>query len=208
MRAKVASGATRVRANHGTAAPVAEFSGAGISGSAAKRIRCAGGGRNAAHQQAKVYVEPVLDEETQKYIAQALTDVDLFSSYGLTQKAMHLLESVLQKAPRHTPALERLLDITLGTGDELRTAQLAAQLEQINLARGDQAAAEKFAELRQRYQGAAMLSGARRRRANAVVAEPSGAQLQLPHRRWKVHASVCRRQPGPQPPSRKLPNSI
>ena len=29
------------------------------------------------------------DEETQRYIAQALTDVDLFSSYGLTQKAAH-----------------------------------------------------------------------------------------------------------------------
>lgn len=130
-----------------------------------------------AAQQAKVYVEPVLDEETQKYIAQALTDVDLFSSYGLTQKAMHLLESVLQKAPRHTPALERLLDITLGTGDELRTAQLAAQLEQINLARGDQAAAEKFAELRQRYQGAAVLSGAAAQAAqSAVAAEPAPAQ--------------------------------
>src|SRR5580700_10966490 len=91
-----------------------------------------------AAQLAQVHVEPALDEETQKYIAQALTDVDLFSSYGLTQKATHLLESVLQKAPRHTPALERLLDITLGAGDELRTAQLASQLEQIHLARGDQ----------------------------------------------------------------------
>ncbi len=123
-----------------------------------------------AAQQAKVQVEPVLDEETQKYVAQALTDVDLFSSYGLTQKAMHLLESVLQKAPRHTPALERLLDITLGAGDELRTAQLAAQLEQIHLSRGDQASAERFAELRQRYQGAAVQSGA------AQAAKPAPAE--------------------------------
>ena len=125
-----------------------------------------------AAQQAKVQVEPVLDEETQKYVAQALTDVDLFSSYGLTQKAMHLLESVLQKAPRHTPALERLLDITLGAGDELRTAQLAAQLEQIHLARGDQASAERFAELRQRYQGAAVQSGAAQAAISAPVAAP------------------------------------
>src|ERR1035441_2731262 len=49
--------------------------------------------------------------ETQRYIAQALTDVDLFSSYGLTQKASHLLENVLQRAPRHTATLERLLPI-------------------------------------------------------------------------------------------------
>jgi tetratricopeptide (TPR) repeat protein len=122
-----------------------------------------------AAQQAKVHVEPSLDEETQKYIAQALTDVDLFSSYGLTQKATHLLESVLQKAPRHAPALERLLDITLGAGDELRTAQLAAELEQIHLARGDQKNAERFAELRHRYQGAAAQSAATQAAKPAVA---------------------------------------
>ena len=125
-----------------------------------------------AAQLAQVHVEPALDEETQKYIAQALTDVDLFSSYGLTQKATHLLESVLQKAPRHTPALERLLDITLGAGDELRTAQLASQLEQIHLARGDQKNAERFAELRQRYQGAAAQSAAQQAAKPAAVAPP------------------------------------
>src|SRR5207253_7752074 len=36
--------------------------------------------------------EPVLDEGTQRFIAQSLTDVDLFASYGLTQKAIGLLE--------------------------------------------------------------------------------------------------------------------
>src|SRR6204780_5605521 len=75
--------------------------------------------------------EEALDEETHKYIAQALTDVDLFSSYGLTQKATHLLENVLQRAPRHTATLERLLDLHLGAGNDRRTAELAAQLEQI-----------------------------------------------------------------------------
>ena len=79
------------------------------------------------------------------------------------------LESVLQKAPRHTPALERLLDITLGAGDELRTAQLAAQLEQIHLSRGDQKNAERFAELRQRYQGAAAQSAATQAGFDAVI---------------------------------------
>src|SRR5882724_8852635 len=44
--------------------------------------------------------EPVLDEETQKFIAQSLTDVDLFASYGLTQKAIGLLEAILRRAPR------------------------------------------------------------------------------------------------------------
>ncbi|MGD0543518.1 MAG: tetratricopeptide repeat protein [Candidatus Acidiferrales bacterium] len=106
--------------------------------------------------QAAVTAAPVaeeaLDEETQRYVAQALTDVDLFSSYGLTQKATHLLENVLQRAPRHTPTLERLLDLYLGAGNEQRTAELAGQLEQIHRDRNDQVNADRFAELRQRFQ--------------------------------------------------------
>jgi pentatricopeptide repeat protein len=100
---------------------------------------------------AQITEEP-LDEETERYIAQALTDVDLFSSYGLTQKASHLLENVLQRAPRHTPTLERLLDLYLGAGNERRTAELASQLEQIHRERGDTVNTERFAELRQRFQ--------------------------------------------------------
>ncbi len=102
--------------------------------------------------------EEPLDEETQRYIAQALTDVDLFSSYGLTQKATHLLENVLQRAPRHTPTLERLLDLYLGAGNERRTAEMASQLEQIHRERGDAVNAERFAELRQRFQKVAGIS--------------------------------------------------
>ena len=102
--------------------------------------------------------EEAIDEETQRYIAQALTDVDLFSSYGLTQKATHLLENVLQKAPRHTPTLERLLDLHLGAGNDRRTAELAAQLEQIHRERNDTVNADRFAELRQRYSKVAGLT--------------------------------------------------
>src|SRR5277367_3010420 len=107
---------------------------------------------------APTIVEETVDEDTQRYIAQALTDVDLFSSYGLTQKATHLLENVLQRAPRHTPTLERLLDLYLGAGNERRTAELAGQLEQIHRERNDQVNADRFAELRQRFQKAAGVS--------------------------------------------------
>lgn len=93
-----------------------------------------------------------LDDDTQLYISQALTDVDLFSSYGLTQKATVLLENVLEKAPNHAPTLERLLDLYLGAGNDRRTAEVAAQLEQIYLGRDDQANAERFTELRQRFE--------------------------------------------------------
>jgi tetratricopeptide (TPR) repeat protein len=99
--------------------------------------------------------EPQLDEETQRFVTQALTDIDLFSSYGLTQKAIDLLEVVLQRVPGHAQTLERLLDHYLGAGDEQRTAELAAQLEQIHTERGNLAAAERFTDLRNRFEKAA-----------------------------------------------------
>src|SRR5437667_2790745 len=101
---------------------------------------------------------PALDEETQKFIAQSLTDVDLFASYGLTQKAIGLLEAILRRAPRHTPTLEKLLDFVLGAGDDRRTAELAAQLEQIHSETGDKRSSERFGELRRRFQRAAGLT--------------------------------------------------
>ena len=102
--------------------------------------------------------EEQLDEETQRFIAQSLTDVDLFASYGLTQKAIGLLEAVLRRAPRHVPTLEKLLDFVLGAGDDRRTAELAAQLENIHKEAGDVHGAELFGELRRRFQRAAGLS--------------------------------------------------
>jgi tetratricopeptide (TPR) repeat protein len=98
------------------------------------------------------FVEEPLSEATQRYVAQALTDADLFSSYGLTHKATNLLEAVLRRAPRHTATLERLLDLYLGGGNDRRTAELAAVLEQIYREHGDTINTERFAELRQRYQ--------------------------------------------------------
>src|SRR5215467_12142425 len=103
-------------------------------------------------------VEDQPDEETQKFIAQSLTDVDLFASYGLTQKAIGLLEAILRRAPSHTPTLEKLLDFVLGAGDDRRTAELAAKLEKIHNDRGDGIGAERFGELRRRFQRAAGLS--------------------------------------------------
>jgi tetratricopeptide (TPR) repeat protein len=120
-------------------------------------------------------LEEAIDEETQRYIAQALTDVDLFSSYGLTQKATHLLENVLQRAPRHTPTLERLLDLHLGAGNDRRTAELAAQLEQIHRERNDHVNADRFSELRQRFSKVAGLTAADMPSAPAITAPPPAA---------------------------------
>jgi tetratricopeptide (TPR) repeat protein len=112
----------------------------------------------AAESAESSHPEAELDEDTQKFIAQSLTDVDLFASYGLTQKAIGLLEAILRRAPTHTPTLEKLLDFVLGAGDDRRTAELAAQLEHIHASRGDARSSERFGELRRRFQRAAGLN--------------------------------------------------
>ncbi len=126
-----------------------------------------------AVEAAPAVVEPQLDEETERFVQQALTDVDLFSSYGLTQKGIDLLESVLQRAPNHTSALEKLLDLHLGAGNERRTAELAAHLEQIYTDRGDAASAERFSELRRRFERAAG-------RTEAAAPPPLAAEFAIP----------------------------
>jgi tetratricopeptide (TPR) repeat protein len=103
------------------------------------------------------FEEPPLEDETQQFVTLALTDVDLFSSYGLTPKAIDLLEKVVVRAPRHTLSLEKLLDLHLGEGNNKRTAELAEQLSSIHAERGDTANAERFAELYRRFQRAASL---------------------------------------------------
>jgi pilus assembly protein FimV len=121
-----------------------------------------------------------LDEDTQRFVAQALTDVDLLSSYGLTQKAIQLLETILQRVPGHGPSLERLLDISLGSGDDRQTAELAAQLEQIYAQRGDAVNAERFTELRRRFQRASGASEEEIARQPEIAARPVAPPAVVP----------------------------
>jgi len=121
---------------------------------------------------AKKFEEPPLDEETAHFVTVALTDVDLFSSYGLTPKAIDLLERVIARAPRHTPSLEKLLDLYLGEGNNQRTAELAEVLMRIHTERGDGANSERFAELCRRFQRAASLDPAPAAAAGSSAAAP------------------------------------
>lgn len=169
----------------GGTGPESAAAGAANTGNTGLREAVAGEQNKLVPPAPPAISEEALDEETQRYIAQALTDVDLFSSYGLTQKATHLLENVLQRAPRHTPTLERLLDLHLGAGNDRRTAELAAQLEQIHRERNDTINADRFAELRQRYSKVAGLTEkdlptAPAMAAPAVVAPPAATAAPVP----------------------------
>ena len=155
---------------------------------------------------AAAIVEVQLDEETQKFIAQSLTDVDLFASYGLTQKAIGLLEAILRRTPNHTPTLEKLLDFVLGAGDDRRTAELAARLEEIHKERGDAAGAERFGELRRRFQRAAGLSD----EEIAAAANPAApvVSVALPSATEKAaqeEVSVSTKEAVPEPVSSGVP---
>ena len=159
---------------------------------------------------AGTHAEPPLDEETQKFIAQSLTDVDLFASYGLTQKAIGLLEAILRRAPRHTPTLEKLLDFVLGAGDDRRTAELAAQLEKIHHETGDKRSAERFAELRRRFQRAAGLTDEElaiaapaARPAPRQAEEPTGTAIPEITAVPAEEEPVAAAPPAPPPPSKE-----
>ncbi len=102
--------------------------------------------------------EEWMDADAQRFVNQALVEADLFASYGQVSKAKELLEAVLQRVPRHAGALEKLLDLSLGAGNDRRTAELAHQLEHLYRERADEARAEHFADLRRRFQRAAGLT--------------------------------------------------
>jgi len=135
------------------------------------------------------HVEAPPQDELQRYVQQALTDVDLFSSYNLTQKAVDLLETVLKRAPGHPQALEKLLDLCLGAGNERRTAELAAQLDAIYREKGEPQRAERFADLHRRYSRAADKTG----EAPAPAESKGPPEFEIPTVELEV--------PGAAPPS-------
>ncbi len=147
------------------------------------------------------FMEEPIDDETQKFIAQSLTDVDLFASYGLTQKAIGLLEAILRRAPRHTPTLEKLLDFVLGAGDDRRTAELAAQLEQIHKDRGEMASSERFGELRRRFQRAAGISDEELLAAQAAPLPEAEAQPHLEDEALNVPVAEATKEVAPAAPA-------
>jgi tetratricopeptide (TPR) repeat protein len=96
-----------------------------------------------------------------------------------------------------------LLDFVLGAGDDRRTAELAAQLEQIHSAMGDKRSAERFGELRRRFQRAAGLTD--EELASAVPAAHGApgqtpeevAEAAIPEGAVEPAASVRHSQPEP-----------
>jgi tetratricopeptide (TPR) repeat protein len=171
-----------------------------LSGEISSVVKLTSAQEEANMPAAAVSSEPALEEETQRYVTQALTDVDLFSSYGLTQKAIDLLESVVVRAPRHTPILERLLDLSVGAGNDRRTVEIAKLLEEIAAERNDRAGTERFAEFRRRYQRAAGLVPAEDQPASAASAPAAPPEFAVPMIQAELDEPVVEETPEPAPP--------
>ena len=92
-----------------------------------------------------------LDDETRAYVDASLTDIDLFSSYGMTDKAIELAEQVIARAPGHTVASERLLDFYLGNGNDRGVVEVATRLARLHRNHNNTERAEEVAELAKRY---------------------------------------------------------
>lgn len=95
--------------------------------------------------------EVALDEETQTYVNSSMTDIDLFSSYGMTDKAIELAEQVVRRVPSHLDANEKLLDFYLGTGNDQKVVQVARRLEKLYRKAANAGRAEEVAEMVRRY---------------------------------------------------------
>lgn len=92
-----------------------------------------------------------LDEETQAFVDASLTDIDLFSSYGMTDKAIELAEQVIARAPGHTVANEKLLDFYLGNGNDRGVVEVATRLARLHRNHNNTEREEEVTELAKRY---------------------------------------------------------
>lgn len=93
-----------------------------------------------------------LDPETRAYVNASLTDIDLFSSYGMSHKAIELTEQVVARVPGHVLANEKLLDFYLGAGNDEGVITVARRLEQLYRQKGDDTRADEAAQVAERYQ--------------------------------------------------------
>jgi tetratricopeptide (TPR) repeat protein len=92
-----------------------------------------------------------LDEKTRAFVDASLTDIDLFSSYGMTDKAIELAEQVIARAPGHTIANEKLLDFYLGNSNDRGVVEVATRLARLHRNHNNTERAEEVTELAKRY---------------------------------------------------------
>ncbi len=66
-------------------------------------------------------------DEDIDFITEQMTEAEVFAKYGLAEKAIEHLRTVLDRAPRHAPAFDRLLRIHLEEGNDSDAVAVANQ---------------------------------------------------------------------------------
>jgi tetratricopeptide (TPR) repeat protein len=65
------------------------------------------------------------ESENLDFITEHMTEAEVFAKYGLTEKAVEHLRAVLDRAPRHLPAYDKLLHVYLDEGDTVQVRKVA-----------------------------------------------------------------------------------
>ena len=92
-----------------------------------------------------------LDEETQAYFSSTITDIDLFSSYGMTDKALELAQQLVERLPQHPQANEKVLDLYIATSNGAGVVEVARRLEGYYREMGNFQRAEELRQLGGQY---------------------------------------------------------
>ena len=112
-----------------------------------------------------VPAEPAVDSEQENMVKEALENSDLFSRYGLTDKAVVELEKVLDAYPNQVEIHQRIFEVCHRT-HPARASQAAEALARILRKEGDLEGAKKYQDLLSQVSQAAPA-------ARAEVAPPS-----------------------------------
>jgi len=94
--------------------------------------------------------EPLeLTREDRDFIAEHMTEADVFVKYGLPDRAVEQLRVVMEKYPTYVPSLTRLKEIHLEEGQREEARRMMSMLVKAHLVAGERVAAEEaLAELR------------------------------------------------------------
>lgn len=123
-----------------------------------------------------------LDEDTKAYVNSTLTDMDLFSSYGMADKAIELALGLIARVPNHLVGHEKLLDFYLGTGNDAGVAEIASRLEPLYRQQGNRQRADEVMSLASRYAEKAGIAvpGAAAAPEPAAAAPPAEPTFEIP----------------------------
>lgn len=137
-----------------------------------------------APAEAAVVSEADLDEETKAFVDSSLTDIDLFSSYGMNDKGIELAEQLVARVPNHLAGNEKLLELYLGSNNDAGVVKIARHLEELYRKAENHQKAEEVASLAERYAGraaeAAPAEAAEEAPAEAVEEAPAPAPAEAP----------------------------